>query len=179
MPRPCGDSVARTPRFPSLSFRGTAVAVACLALLGGLAGCSDGKDSSADGGGTTSTTTPQVRFTPCLIHKSLDTMDRLPNPTTAQEGRQSVRFLVDLYTAIADAAPPERADAAAELRTAMANLQQEAASQNYSGAFLNGAPKALQTVAFLKANDQFTTDYATACGTATTATTPTTATSGG
>jgi hypothetical protein len=146
------------------------------------AGCSD----DSDGASGRSTTTTRFVYTPCQIHKSLETMDLQPAPRTPQEGRASVQYIVDVYTAVADAAPPERAAAAQTVRTGMVNLQEEASSQNYSGAFLTQPPASLQNTDFSLAKEVFREDYAKACDTTTTTgggtTTPTTAataTSGG
>jgi len=64
----------------------------------------------------------------------------LPTPTTAAQARDAVRALTDLFTRLADAAPPEAASSAATFREIAAALPGEAEALGYDPLKLPTAP---------------------------------------
>lgn len=64
----------------------------------------------------------------------------LPTPTSAAQARDAVRALTDLFTRLADAAPPEAASSAATFREIAAALPGEAEALGYDPLKLPTAP---------------------------------------
>jgi len=150
-------------------FHGTA-AVLCVVLVTacGSTACSSGDDSTHDSAAGSTTTTARLSFSPCQLHKALSTMQEFPPPTNAREARDNVQFITDVYTAVADAAPPSRSEEAAHLRQGLVDLRKEGEAAGFSRSFLTQPPKALSTFEFSGSLDLFKGDYENACGTTTT-----------
>jgi hypothetical protein len=163
-----------------------------LTLVAGACG-GDSKDSSASNKTTTtaskkttttvagksSTTLPfndaldkaesdldKAKTDPCQLLAFFGTLNTLPDPQNAAEGKRAVTFLSTLLTAVGDTAPPSEAAAAATLKQAAKDLEAEGAAANYSKEWLTSkdTPKALSDPKVTAALTSFQTTASKTCG---------------
>jgi hypothetical protein len=166
-------------------------ALACTLVLAAVvaAGCSS-DDSSSSGskksGGATTTTkvAPPSTVTdsafdaaaatsdaliasagtdPCAVLRSFGQASNLPSPINAHQTERGVAVVIKLFTAAADAAPPQSAADAATLRKAATDLQAEGAAANWDPEWLKKSPKAISDPAVRTAFNNYQTKVGTTC----------------